>query len=58
LRVCEKQRAQKLLNAAKFFKDRVYTATAAMHEPEDVFGLISTITATVVGIISTNITLI
>ena len=37
LRVCEKQRAQKLLNAAKFFKDRVYTATAAMHEPEDVF---------------------
>ena len=28
---------QKLLNAAKFFKDRVYTDTASMHKPEDIF---------------------
>ncbi|CAB3989606.1 Hypothetical predicted protein [Paramuricea clavata] len=37
LRVCEKLMAQKLLNTAIFFKDCVYTATAAMYEPEDVF---------------------
>ena len=36
-RVCEKQRAQKLLNAARFFKDQPYTHTASMHGPEDVF---------------------
>ena len=29
-RICEKQMAQKLLNAAKLFNDRVYTTTAAM----------------------------
>ena len=36
-RICEKQIAQKLLNAAKLFQDRVYTETAAMCGPEDVF---------------------
>ena len=29
--------AQKLLNVAMLFKDRVYTETAAMHEIGDVF---------------------
>ena len=29
--------AQKLLNAAMLFKDRVYTETAAMHDVNDVF---------------------
>ena len=37
LRICENQIAQKLLNAAKLFQDRVYTETAAMCGPEDVF---------------------
>ncbi len=37
LRICEKHMAQKLLNASKLFKDRVYTETVAMREPEDVF---------------------
>ena len=37
LRICEKQIAQKLLNAAKLLQDRVYTETAAMCGPEDVF---------------------
>ena len=36
-RVCEKPIAQKLLNAAMLFKDRVYTETAAMHDVNDVF---------------------
>ena len=36
-RVCEKPMAQKLLNAAMLFKDRVYTETAAMHDINDVF---------------------
>ena len=37
LRICEKPIAQKLLNAAKLFQDRVYTETASMCGPEDVF---------------------
>lgn len=37
LRICETQIAQKLLNAAKLLQDRVYTATAAMCGPDDVF---------------------
>ena len=36
-RICEKQMAQKLLNAAKLFNDRVYTTTAAMSSIGDVF---------------------
>jgi hypothetical protein len=57
-RVSEKQRAQKLLNAARFFKDCVCTKTAVMHEPKDVFlQQIFTITLIVVKSILTNITL-
>ena len=37
LRVCEKQRAQKLLNAARLFQDRVHLETGAMEGPDDVF---------------------
>lgn len=37
LRICETQIAQKLLNAAKLLQDCVYTATAAMCGPDDVF---------------------
>lgn len=36
-RICEKPMAQKLLNAAIMFKDRVYTETAAMCNVGDVF---------------------
>lgn len=36
-RICEKSMAQKLLNAAMLFKDRVYTETAAMSGVGDVF---------------------
>ena len=36
-RICEKQIAQKLLNVAKLLQDRVYTETAAMCGPDDVF---------------------
>lgn len=36
-RICEKPMAQKLLNAAMLFKDRVYTETAAMSGVDDAF---------------------
>lgn len=36
-RICEKPMAQKLLNAARLFKDRVYTEIAAMSGVGDVF---------------------
>ena len=36
-RVCEKPMAQKLLNAAMLFKDRVHTEIATMHDVTDVF---------------------
>ena len=42
-RICEKPMAQKLLNAAMLFKDRVYTETAAMCNVSDVFAIIITI---------------
>ena len=37
LEFVKKRGAQKLLNAAMFFKDRVYTDTASMHKFEDIF---------------------
>jgi fructose-1-phosphate kinase PfkB-like protein len=55
LRICEKQIAQKLLNAGKLLQDRVYTETAAMCGPEDL-QQISTITAIVVKNTSTSTT--
>ncbi|KAF3855136.1 hypothetical protein F7725_023191, partial [Dissostichus mawsoni] len=36
-RICEKPIAQKMLNAANLFKDRVYNETAAMCDVNDVF---------------------
>ncbi|CAB3982221.1 Hypothetical predicted protein [Paramuricea clavata] len=39
LRICEKQIAQKLLNAAKLLQDHVYTETAVMCGTEDVFAV-------------------
>ena len=37
LRVCEKQRVQELLNAARLFQDWVHLETGAMEGPDDVF---------------------